>query len=72
MVSANTIEWENKNDQIKIILMIDKKNIKGKKNMNYIKKVIEKNIEKKINKTKISWTDNHPQHLILTLTNTSK
>lgn len=68
MLSAQHVQWEMLQDQVKITLSINKKHLKGKKNISYIKKKFEKFISQKIENIKIQWVDDNKNNLILTLT----
>jgi hypothetical protein len=72
MLSTQHVQWEAIKDQVKITLTIDKKHLKGKKNIAYVKKKIEKFMLEKIEDVKIQWTDDDKNNLSLTLISEGK
>jgi hypothetical protein len=72
ILSAQHVQWEAIKNQIKITLTIDKKHLKGKKNIAYIKKKIERFISQKIEDIKIQWTEDDKNNLLLILISEAK
>ena len=67
MLSAQHVQWEVVKNQVTITLTIDKKHLKGKKNIAYVKKKIESFISQKIEDIKIQWGDDDKNNLLLVL-----
>ena len=68
MLSAHRVDWERNKNILTIKLLIDKKNLKGKKNLRYVQKKIEHFIEKKIPSSQTKWLDQKNNNLLINIT----